>query len=455
VWATAQVSTNEVAVALEATCGQPASELGCGHVDASPSARTIARGVAPGTVLSAIVTTQHEGAVDVKVDLRAASSKPTNEGCAAPASVAVDVPFTVRLLDPAKDLPTACAKQKTGELTYAFTLTEPHDVRVFASTLLGSGDPVVSLRDAACADELRCRVGSTPPLFARSLAAGTHVLSVGGTSQLDASVLIKTYPPTAAPANQSCATAPPIATNTTVLVDLSSQEDAIKNGCLPGGLAAAYDLTLTEPSDVLVIGRFPPNEQGAVSLSGAACTSSLACAAGQTPERVSKRNLPAGTYRVVVADELGLTAQLSVLVRPAVAPTVVNGADSCVAPLAVPAAGGFFTGDTTSATADFDAGCDAPGQPLGGARDQLLRLDLAQPRRVVLDMSGSFYTTVLDVRQGPACPGTEVLSACYAGLGASRSFLDLSLPAGTYWLQVDGYNGDAGPWNLDLRVLPP
>jgi hypothetical protein len=29
------------------------------------------------------------------------------------------------------------------------------------------------------------------------------------------------------------------------------------------------------------------------------------------------------------------------------------------------------------------------------------------------------------------------------------------LAVGTYWLQVDGYNGDRGPWNLDVRVLPP
>ena len=105
--------------------------------------------------------------------------------------------------------------------------------------------------------------------------------------------------------------------------------------------------------------------------------------------------------------------------------------------------------------ADFNAGCDAPGQPIGGARDQLLKLDLAQTRRVVLDMSGSFYTTILDVRKGPSCPGVEVPSACHVGFTASRSFLDATLTAGTYFVQVDGYNGDKGPWNLDVRVLAP
>lgn len=457
VWVTAQATTNEVAVALQGTCGQAATELGCGHVDGSPGARAIVRGAAAGSVISAVVTSQQEGAVDLKVDIRPATAAPANESCAAPESVPVDAPFTVNLIDATKDLATDCEASKTGELTYAFTLAAPQDVRIFASTLLGSGVPVVSLRDASCTGELRCKVGSTVPLFARSLAAGAHVFTVSGSRQIDASVLVKTYPPTSAPPNQTCATAPPIATNTTVSVDLSAQEDAIKNGCLPGGAAAAYDLTLTQPSDVLVIGRFAQNESGAVSLNNVGCTTAdvLQCAKGTTPQRVMKRNLPAGSYRVVVADELGQAAQVSVLVRPAVAPTSVGASDGCASPFAIPAAGGFFTGDTTSSTADFNAGCDGPGQPIGSARDQLLKLDLTQQRRVVLDMSGSFYTTILDVRKGAPCPGIEVPNACHVGFQASRSFLDLTLAAGTYFVQIDGYAADKGPWNLDVRVLAP
>jgi hypothetical protein len=69
-------------------------------------------------------------------------------------------------------------------------------------------------------------------------------------------------------------------------------------------------------------------------------------------------------------------------------------------------------------------------------------------------MTGSALTTVLDVRQGNPCPGVEVENGCATGLGA-RSFLDLVLDPGTYWVQVDGYNGTAGAWNLDVRMLPP
>ncbi|MBX3206676.1 MAG: putative metal-binding motif-containing protein [Labilithrix sp.] len=447
---------NEVAVAIQATCGQAASEINCGRIAAASDARTIARSVAAGATVYAIVTTQAESAVDVTVDMPAASTKPTNESCDAPAPVALETPFTVSLVDPAKDLASDCAQAKTGELTYSFTLTEPRDVRIFASTLLGAGAPVVSMRYSVCADELRCRAGTTPPVFARNLPAGTHVFSVAGTTQIDANIVVRTYPPTPTPPNQSCATAPDIAPNTTVAVNLAGQEDAIKNGCLAGGPNAAYKLDLAAPSDVLLIGRFPSTEIGAVSLNQAACGSAdlMQCGAGSTPQRVSRRNVGAGSYRAVIADEKGLATTLTALVRPTVPPTTVTS-DDCVNPQTIPETGGFFTGDTTTATPDFNAGCDSPGQPIGGAPDQLMRLVLTQQRRVVFDMSGSTNTTVLDIRAGTTCPGVEVPNACNAGLGPNRSFLDVTLAAGTYWVQIDGYAGAVGPWNLDVRVLPP
>src|SRR5205823_1214174 len=104
-----------------------------------------------------------------------------NESCASiPVDVPLDTAITVSLVDPAKDIPSACDKVQTGELTYSFTLPGPGnaDVKIFASTLMGIGLPVVSLRDTSCTDELRCRVGPVPPLFARGLAPGPHAFTV-------------------------------------------------------------------------------------------------------------------------------------------------------------------------------------------------------------------------------------------------------------------------------------
>jgi hypothetical protein len=48
-----------------------------------------------------------------------------------------------------------------------------------------------------------------------------------------------------------------------------------------------------------------------------------------------------------------------------------------------------------------------------------------------------------------------VEGGCAAGYGAARSFLDLELDAGTYFIQVDGYAGAHGPWFLDVHVVAP
>ena len=72
-----------------------------------------------------------------------------------------------------------------------------------------------------------------------------------------------------------------------------------------------------------------------------------------------------------------------------------------------------------------------------------------------LTMRGSDFDTLLDVRRGPDCPGQEVLQACSVGVADDRSFLDLNLPAGEYFLQIDGYAGALGAWLLDVFVMDP
>jgi hypothetical protein len=152
---------------------------------------------------------------------------------------------------------------------------------------------------------------------------------------------------------------------------------------------------------------------------------------------------------------LGLPMQLTALVRPAVPPTLVPFANNCNDVQVIPSTGGFFQGNTVNAQPDFDAGCDVGGQNPGGAADQILQLTLAQPKRVVLDMLGSGYSTLLSVREGPSCPGNEVLNACAAGYYPERSYLDLQLAASTYFIIVDGYGGNKGPWFLDIHVVDP
>jgi hypothetical protein len=451
-------TTSEVSLALRSSCAQPSSELACASATGATAVRARARNVPPGTYY-AIVTTQVEAQVELKVALLDPTTKPTNEDCASAAPIAPGAPVAVSIIDPSKDLASAC-NPPTGELTYALTLAQAADVRVYASTTSGTGQPIIGLRAPHCtdaADELRCRVGSALPLFARNVAAGTYVITVAGTSQIDASVDVEIAAPTQSPPNETC-TAPPAATvNVTSPIDLSQHDDAIQDGCFPGVPTAALDLSLAVPSDVLLVGRFSLTEQGSVSLDAPACTlaTRLACNMGRTPVRASKRGVPAGDYRIVVSDSAGLVDSITPLVRAAVPPTTIAGGDACPTVFDIPQTGGFFVGDTTNKGADFSNPCDTPSQPPGGAPDQIGRLVLTQPQRVVLSMDGSAFTTILDVRQGTSCPGAPIQDDCYVGYESARSFLDLELQAGTYFIVIDGYAGQKGAWNLDVRVLPP
>ena len=107
-------------------------------------------------------------------------------------------------------------------------------------------------------------------------------------------------------------------------------------------------------------------------------------------------------------------------------------------------------GTTANAYADYDTSCDFGGQDSGGAPDQLLRLELPERRRMVFDMQMSTYDTILVLRDGASCPGREVAGTCSPGYVTGRSFLDVDLPAGSYWVQIDGYNGDRGRWILEV-----
>jgi hypothetical protein len=169
--------------------------------------------------------------------------------------------------------------------------------------------------------------------------------------------------------------------------------------------------------------------------------------------RVSQRAMPAGEYRIVLESQLGLPATLTALVRPASAPILVAAADACGAALSFGEAGGFFQGNTGNAAHHFTASCDFATP--SGAPDQLLRLVLDRPRRMIFDMRGSDFETLLNVRRGPSCPGEEVTAGCAVMGGGDRSFLDLDLPAGEYFVQIDGYAGASGAWFLDVYGVEP
>ncbi len=464
----AQSSATQVSLATAQTCGNPA------NTTCSPSivgtsgslSRLHFYGLAPGNY-PLYVSADQATDVEITVKFGDATSSPTNETCGTASPITPGTPVTASLAAATQDLTSACY-QTSSELVYSFSLSEPQDVHVFASPLDSLGVPELSLRDAHCSspsDELTCRASTPASLFARALPAGQYFLSVASTGPSDVSVQLELSDPSAPPADQGCASAPALDFADTIQLSLTDNTDSVNDGCLAGAPDSTHSLTLTATSDVLLVAGSSNNDTVAVSLATPACTEATRLSCGESTStpisatqvftsaaRAHAYGVVPGAYRAIAESAAGDPISLTAFARPAQPMTLVVAADDCSAPFELPAIGGHFQGNTANANADYDAGCDVGNQAPGGAPDQMLHLKLTQKSRVVLDMVGSTYQTMLSVRTGATCPGTEVQLACSAGYVPDRSYLDLELDAGDYYVQVDGYAGDSGAWSLDVYV---
>jgi hypothetical protein len=426
------------------------------------AARLLLRGVGPG-LYPVYVAADAEVTVQVHVDWRPAEPR-AGELCeeALPLTAGGE-PITFRLADYSIDASSICdplsatprankppTPVRTGDAYLSFTLSEASDVTLVAEAQNAIGLPLLSLRDASCTEELTCRHSQPGRLFVRDLAPGDYIVAVAATGPDDVSVQLQTAPVSASPPGEGCDEAPPLPAGVEEIVDLASYEDAVFPQCLPGAPDATFELELEDKRDVALVGRFSEGDLGSVSLARSHCTDNRACRAGSGVVRAVSYGVAAGVYRAVVESARGNPVGLSWFERPPVAALHVPYADDCSALIDIPETGGRFSGNTSNSFPDFSAGCDVGGQPEGGAPDQILKLSLSAPRRVVLDMQGSAYNTILSVRQGEFCPGSELRRACAPGYGETRSFLELDLQAGDYFVQIDGYNGASGAWKLDV-----
>lgn len=461
----------DVSLAMATLCGDASSEIACapsfggsqGHVSRI-RARSLGSPSGPMAYPLYVASGAAGGLISVGVDFVAPEPAPTNETCGTAAAIVPGTPITIDLAGVQPDVESACG-YASGDVLYTFTLAAPADVDVYASSVDGFAIPAVSLRGAGCAlatDEIACAASAAAHVFRHALPAGDYFVSLGASAPGLMSVAVEVSAPTAPPPDETCVTAPVLPHGVTVDVTFDKHQDDVSLGCFGPAIDAAYELDLTEPSDVLLVQRTSTGDSASVQLAEPACAGPadlIACSTGaKSPIVVSKRNVPAGGHRAVVESVLGKDQQLTAFVRKTGPALLVPFADACADAVSIPSQGGFLQGNTANANANFSAGCDNAGGPPNGADDQMLRLDLTTTKRVVFDMTGSTYATLLDVRQGPTCPGTEVPLGCSAAVGsatAQRSYLDLTLDAGTYWVQVDGLGVDSGQWFLNVFVVDP
>lgn len=456
-----------VSVGLVEQCGDAATEITCGGPFLRPGGGQVARlhgrslgGGGEETALPLYVTTVGGSEVTLDVSFTPATTQPTNETCGTAAPLVLDAGLDLEIVDATKDLETACVTTQ-GELVYSIEVEETSDLDIWGLSLDGDGQVSLSLRDSACAlpeDELSCHTATSAHVFRHSVEPGTYYVSVSATAPTTLNLLASLSPPTAPPPDEDCDAGALLVENVTVDLSFDEHQDDHLLGCFQAAVDAAYELDIDEPSDVLLVQRISAGDAASVGLALPGCTEqdALSCViGGRSPLRARKRNVAAGDYRVIAESLFGLPQQLTAFVRPYAPATLVVFADDCAAPQQIPAEGGFFQGNTSNLAANFSAGCDSSGNGPAGARDQLLRLDLSETKRVILDMTGSTYGTLLDVRKGPTCPGVEVPGACSASVSSDTSYLDLTLDQGTYFLQVDGLGGATGAWMLDVHVVDP
>ena len=458
----AQGASGSMYAAVGAQCGDVASELACAATswsNAGSFARLVARDVPTGP-LPIYLASEAEQEVSLWATLRAHEPPPSNETCGTALPLTPGQTISAELIWVDADLGTSCPGT-VGELVYSFTTTEPRDMLLTAGSVDGLGEPTISLRDAECAepsDELTCKSGPAPTVFQRALPAGTYFVAVGASAPTIAQLTLRLEPPTDAPPDETCLGAPALEPGVTTVVSLEAHTDDLTWTCLPGAVDAVYSLNVAYLSDVLLLGSISQGDQGSVSLWDATCAPAgmKACAYGSfSPVRSVAYGVPPGDYRAVIESRNGNPTRLTALMRPAQPATVVTFADTCDEALLIPALGGTFQGNTSNASAQYGAGCDQAGGSASGAPEQMLRLELVAPKRVIFDMRGSVHRTLLNIRKGPGCPGSEIVGACSVGYYDQRSFLDLQLDAGMYYVQVDGYFGESGAWFLDVFVTDP
>ncbi len=459
----AKTATAPVSSAIAGECGNAASEIACGAPFPTPAGDNVskfrARSLTGGTTYPVYLTTVMGDAISVDIEFLPATIAPTHETCGTAIPLPTGGPFEVEIVDAAEDQETACASA-TGELVYELVLDQESDLQVFGNSIDDDGFVALSLLGGTCADpsdELACHTGETALLYRHALAAGTYYLAVSATAPTRASINATILPSSPAPEVDTCETAPlavPFAANP---IDYGTLQDDHLLPCFQNAPDAAFAVLTGAATDYLFVNRLAAGDSASMSFSTTPCETedSLVCnAAGNNPLRLRRRNVQPGDYRVITESLMGFPQELTVLARPHSATQLVPFSDDCTDVLTIPSTGAFLQGNTSNVTADFSAGCDADGQPPNGAKDQLLKLVLPAASRVILDMSGSGYNTMLSVRQGPSCPGVEVPLACTAAISGVASFLDLELEAGTYFVQIDGLASATGPWSLDVFVVP-
>jgi hypothetical protein len=133
-------------------------------------------------------------------------------------------------------------------------------------------------------------------------------------------------------------------------------------------------------------------------------------------------------------------------------PTNAGGAGTgtCDAPILIGA--GDFSGSTLRGESDNEGSCAN-----SGARELVYRLDLTSRKNVAIDVTTTRFDSVLYVRKAECADESAEVACNDDAPNQHHSRIDAVFDPGTYYVFVDGYGNDGGPFQLKVayRDVPP
>lgn len=450
-------------VAVRTQCGDSATELECGR---GFPGEVRMRAVPPGRYF-AIVSSALASQVMLEARFDSATPMPANSTCAGALEIDGDTRVTSNFVDVGDDTDLACGFVGANDLFYTFTLDAPRDVEVAAASMTGERMNFAIRR--ACDDPtttLRCV--SDAPAWARlyQLAAGTYyiVLESSPSKEVDFSLDVAFQEPSAPPPGHGCQSPIDLPLDTEVHGSLSNHQDLVEVQC---GCATG-DCNMFRPDIVYRVVLAEPGDLG-LELDGGnflfaydfrtTCDdrdSQLACSQAQVSGgRV--RDLPAGTYYLILESAAASNFSLRATALPRSVPVDVSGNDHCGSAAEIPEQGGLFAGDTLSLLNDFEARCG------GGAisKDAVYRLTLTTRTEVTAKVDATFDSVLYRYSagsEGAASCRSATESSCNDDNGQGSTDSALSgeiLEPGDYYYVIDGFNTEnAGRYTFEVTTVP-
>jgi hypothetical protein len=125
-------------------------------------------------------------------------------------------------------------------------------------------------------------------------------------------------------------------------------------------------------------------------------------------------------------------------------------AGTCEAPIRIGA--GEYSGSTAHGESENEGTCAN-----SAARELVYRLDITSRQSVTVDVTTQRFDSVLYVRKGDCTDDSAEVACNDDSPNQHRSRVDAVLDAGTYFIFVDGYGSDGGPFQMRvaLRDIPP